>query len=61
MKAIVQPRYGTADVLELADVPMPTVGANDVLARHGHSGQGGRHHRGMTTREPFSALTVAVL
>ena len=31
MKAIVQDRYGDASVLRLADVPMPTIGDDDVL------------------------------
>ena len=33
MKAIVQDRYGSADVLELADVDKPVVGSGDVLLR----------------------------
>ena len=33
MKAIVQDRYGSADVLEFRDVQEPTVGAGDVLVR----------------------------
>jgi NADPH:quinone reductase-like Zn-dependent oxidoreductase len=33
MKAIAQDRYGSADVLELKDVAMPTVGDRDVLIR----------------------------
>jgi NADPH:quinone reductase-like Zn-dependent oxidoreductase len=33
MKAIVQARYGTADTLELADVPEPKPGDGDVLVR----------------------------
>lgn len=33
MKAIVQDRYGSADVLELRDVPEPIVGKDDVLVR----------------------------
>jgi NADPH:quinone reductase-like Zn-dependent oxidoreductase len=33
VKAIVQDRYGSADVLELADVEVPTVGDGDVLVR----------------------------
>jgi NADPH:quinone reductase-like Zn-dependent oxidoreductase len=31
MKAIVQDRYGSADVLELKDVDLPVIGENDVL------------------------------
>ncbi len=33
MKAIVQDRYGTADVLEFRDIEEPAVGADDVLVR----------------------------
>jgi NADPH:quinone reductase-like Zn-dependent oxidoreductase len=33
MKAIVQERYRSADVLELKDVEDPLVGENDVLVR----------------------------
>jgi NADPH:quinone reductase-like Zn-dependent oxidoreductase len=33
MKAIVQDRYGSPDVLELRDIDRPTVGENDVLVR----------------------------
>jgi NADPH:quinone reductase-like Zn-dependent oxidoreductase len=33
MKAIVQDRYGSADVLEFRDIEDPTVGENDVLVR----------------------------
>ncbi len=33
MKAIVQDRYGSADVLSLAEVPQPTIGDRDVLIR----------------------------
>jgi NADPH:quinone reductase-like Zn-dependent oxidoreductase len=33
MKAIVQDRYGTADVLEFRDIPGPVVGGKDVLIR----------------------------
>jgi NADPH:quinone reductase-like Zn-dependent oxidoreductase len=33
MKAIVQDRYGSADVLEFRDIDEPTVGADDVLIR----------------------------
>jgi NADPH:quinone reductase-like Zn-dependent oxidoreductase len=33
MKAIVQERYGTADVLELEDIDEPVVGSSDVLLR----------------------------
>ncbi len=33
MKAIVQDRYGSAEVLELRDVPKPQIGADEVLVR----------------------------
>jgi len=33
MKAIVQDRYGSADVLELTDIDKPAVGSGDVLLR----------------------------
>jgi NADPH:quinone reductase-like Zn-dependent oxidoreductase len=33
MKAVVMERYGTPDVLETRDVPMPTPKANEVLVR----------------------------
>ena len=33
MKAIVQDRYGTADVLEFRDIDEPVVGEDDVLVR----------------------------
>jgi NADPH:quinone reductase-like Zn-dependent oxidoreductase len=33
MTAVVQDRYGTADVLELRDVPRPDIGDRDVLVR----------------------------
>jgi NADPH:quinone reductase-like Zn-dependent oxidoreductase len=33
MKAIVRDRYGSPDVIELADVPTPTAGDDDVLVR----------------------------
>ena len=33
MKAIVQDRYGSADVLEFRDIDEPKVGENDVLVR----------------------------
>ncbi|MGH2488697.1 MAG: hypothetical protein ACRDFR_03660 [Candidatus Limnocylindria bacterium] len=33
MKAIVQDKYGSADVLELTDIDTPVVGDDDVLLR----------------------------
>ena len=40
MKAIVQDRYGEADVLEFGDVEEPVVGENDVLIRVRAAGAG---------------------
>jgi NADPH:quinone reductase-like Zn-dependent oxidoreductase len=40
MKAIVQDRYGSADVLELRDVEVPAVGPDEVLVRVHASGVG---------------------
>lgn len=40
MKAIVQDRYGSADVLELRDIDVPAAGENDVLIRVGAAGCG---------------------
>jgi NADPH:quinone reductase-like Zn-dependent oxidoreductase len=33
MKAIVQERYGSADVLELKDIDQPEMGGDEVLVR----------------------------
>ena len=33
MTAVVQGRYGTADVFELREIPRPTLGDHDVLVR----------------------------
>lgn len=40
MKAIAQDRYGSADVLELRDVEVPTMGADEVLIRVHAAGAG---------------------
>ncbi len=40
MKAIVQDRYGSADVLEFRDIEEPVVGENDVLVRVRAAGAG---------------------
>ena len=40
MKAIVQDRYGSADVLEFRDIDEPVVGENDVLVRVHAAGAG---------------------
>ncbi len=33
MKAIVRDAYGPPDIVRLADVPMPTIGEDDVMVR----------------------------
>ena len=38
MRAIVQDRYGSADVLELREIPRPAIGATDVLVRVASAG-----------------------
>ena len=40
MKAIVQDRYGSADVLELRDIELPEVGEGEVLVRVRAAGAG---------------------
>ena len=58
MKAIVQDRYGEADVLEFGDVEEPVVGENDVLIRVRAAGAGpGRvaHHGGQAVHGPADA------
>ena len=40
MKAIVQDRYGSADVVEFRDIEEPVVGENDVLVRVRAAGAG---------------------
>ena len=40
MKAIVQDRYGSADVLELRDVDPPVAGEHDVVVRVHAAGVG---------------------
>ena len=58
MKAIIQDRYGEADVLEFGDVEEPVVGEHDVLdPRSGGGGRPGRvaHHGGQALHGPARA------
>ena len=58
MKAIIQDRYGEADVLEFGDVEEPVVGEHDVLIRVRAAGAGpGRvaHHGGQALHGPADA------
>lgn len=47
MKALVQDAYGSPDVLELKDVPMPAVGDDEVLVRIGSAGANPHDWRSM--------------
>jgi NADPH:quinone reductase-like Zn-dependent oxidoreductase len=58
MKAIVQDRYGSADVLELRDIAAPMVGDNDVLVRVRAAGCGPDVWHLMTGRPYFARLMV---
>lgn len=54
MKAIVRETYGPPDVLRLADVPMPIIGADGVLVRiHAASANAGDWHLLRGTPLPF--------
>jgi hypothetical protein len=55
MKAIVQDRYGSADVLELRDIAAPVVGDNDVLVR----GARGRLRPGCLAPDDGTAVPCA--
>ncbi len=57
MKAIVQDRYGSADVLELRDIEDPVVGEDEVLVRVRAAGSGPDVWHFMTGR-PFIARPV---
>src|SRR5213594_860875 len=58
MKAIVQDRYGSADVLELRDIENPAVGDNEVLVRVRAAGCGPDVWHLMTGLPYFARLTV---
>jgi NADPH:quinone reductase-like Zn-dependent oxidoreductase len=58
MKAIVQERYGSADVLELRDIAAPVAGANDVLVRVQAAGCGPDVWHLMTGLPYFARLMV---
>lgn len=58
MKAIVQDRYGPADVLELRDVEDPVVGPGDVLVRVHAAGCGPDVWHLMTGRPYFARLML---
>jgi NADPH:quinone reductase-like Zn-dependent oxidoreductase len=58
MKAIVQDRYGSADVLELRDIAAPVVGDNDVLVRVHAAGCGPDVWHLMTGRPYLARLMV---
>jgi NADPH:quinone reductase-like Zn-dependent oxidoreductase len=60
MKAIVQDRYGSADVLELRDLPAPVVGDNDVLVRVRAAGCGPDVWHLMTGRPYLARLMVGL-
>ena len=60
MKAIVQERYGSADVLELRDVGEPVVGENDVLVRVHAAGCGPDVWHIMTGLPYFARLTLGL-
>jgi hypothetical protein len=57
MKAIVQDRYGSADVLELRDVEDPVVGESDVLVRV-HAAGAGPDVWHLMTGQPYMARPV---
>jgi hypothetical protein len=58
MKAIVQDRYGSADVLGLRDVEDPVVGEKDVLVRVHAAGCGPDVWHLMTGRPYFARLML---
>ncbi|TMK49117.1 MAG: NAD(P)-dependent alcohol dehydrogenase [Actinobacteria bacterium] len=57
MKAIVQDRYGSADVLELRDIDVPVIGENDVLVRV-HAAAAGPDVWHLMTGKPYMARPV---
>jgi NADPH:quinone reductase-like Zn-dependent oxidoreductase len=58
MKAIVQDRYGSADVLELRDIDVPVVGETDVLVRVHAAGCGPDVWHTMTGQPYFARLML---
>jgi NADPH:quinone reductase-like Zn-dependent oxidoreductase len=60
MKAIVQERYGSADVLEFRDTPDPVVGENDVLVRVRAAGCGPDVWHMMTGQPYFARLVLGI-
>src|SRR4029450_11872208 len=58
IRAIVQDRYGSADVLELKDIPAPMLGDDDVLVRVHAAGCGPDVWHLMTGRPYFARLMV---
>lgn len=60
MKAIVQDRYGSADVLEFRDIDVPAVGAEDVLVRVHAAGCGPDVWHTMTGMPYFARLMLGL-
>jgi NADPH:quinone reductase-like Zn-dependent oxidoreductase len=60
MKAIVQDRYGSADVLEFRDIEEPGVGENDVLVRVHAAGSGPDVWHIMTGQPYFARLSLGL-
>jgi NADPH:quinone reductase-like Zn-dependent oxidoreductase len=60
MKAIVQDRYGSADVLEFRDIDVPAVGAEDVLVRGHAAGCGPDVWHTMTGMPYFARLMLGL-
>ena len=60
MKAIVQDRYGSADVLEFTDIEEPTVGENGVLVRVRAAGCGPDVWHIMTGKPYFARMMLGM-
>jgi NADPH:quinone reductase-like Zn-dependent oxidoreductase len=58
MRAIVQDRYGDSDVLQVADIPVPSVEAGDVLVRVRAAGLGMGDWHLMTGRPLMARLAL---
>ena len=58
MKAIVQDRYGSADVLEFQDIDAPVAGGKDVLVRVHAAGCGPDVWHLMTGQPLFARLAI---